>query len=690
MQQTTNYQLCLARIATLHPHWPGSKVQEHAISRKDAFLSAGGHLSRREKIKMQREFWQTLLQELFFEEPDKPGPTLDRFFSRNSRIQRRMLEPGPPSEPDCLSLIAQYDDTPEPTRSIPQKRKTPAQDKVVEQIKRQKESIANLIEDQKRAHTADTHNMLQLALVRARKELKDSEKSLKRKQQVCAAQQKLRENQRREKAEEQGFRLRCPGRPPFEELNQDLRDEIYAVLTQHDTFASLKRRGEFDRTIHSVKQLHRSLLAKGISLSYSATFLYLMPVNKRRRESKRHRPNPLPFKLVKPHDAAREEHQDQHYCASMVKKAMLAAHTHLPESILISQDDKAKVPLGTAAIGRQTSIVMGMERDVDMPDHTFPVAAKHKLTPSCYLVMQMNNSEELSRFGPLHAFIRSAKHEGTSAHSHAEDLHALCTDTNLPCAPLLRTPDGSYRPNMFVITDGGPDENVRFIGTQLAWTQVFREMDLDYLCVCHYAPGCSAFNPVERAMAPLSKYLSGVILPYDLNGSHLSGNGETRDENLERENFEAAGMMLAEIWHGQELFGYSVQAKYVDPTTPYHFPFVLSPKPSDPISDNEKFYHAHARCTRYSFQLRKCNDVHCCGPKRGTLIQKLEFNDGFIPNPKPDDLREGHFRTLAADLNLKEADHHPDGFCLISHPEHSDNTFSSSSNSSTKLRFALL
>lgn len=60
--------------------------------------------------------------------------------------------------------------------------------------------------------------------------------------------------------------------------------------------------------------------------------------------------------------------------------------------------------------------------------------------------------------------------------------------------------------------------------------------------------GQSAYNAVERRMAPLSKTLSGVILPFDTFGTHLDSNNNTIDIDLEKRNFSAAGHALAEIW----------------------------------------------------------------------------------------------------------------------------------------------
>ena len=77
--------------------------------------------------------------------------------------------------------------------------------------------------------------------------------------------------------------------------------------------------------------------------------------------------------------------------------------------------------------------------------------------------------------------------------------------------------------------------------------QKFKDLDLDVLINLCHAPGQSAFNPVERRMAPLSKDLSGVLLPHEHFGSHLDSQGRTTDLSLERQNFGHAGSCLAEV-----------------------------------------------------------------------------------------------------------------------------------------------
>lgn len=79
------------------------------------------------------------------------------------------------------------------------------------------------------------------------------------------------------------------------------------------------------------------------------------------------------------------------------------------------------------------------------------------------------------------------------------------------------------------------------------------------------APGRSAFNRVERRMAPLSQELCGLILDHEHYGSHLDARARTIDTDLERQNFEHAGKTLADIWSSVVIDGHTTKALYVPP-----------------------------------------------------------------------------------------------------------------------------
>ena len=123
------------------------------------------------------------------------------------------------------------------------------------------------------------------------------------------------------------------------------------------------------------------------------------------------------------------------------------------------------------------------------------------------------------------------------------------------------------------------------------------------------APGLSAFNKVERRMYHLSKSLTGVVLPHDTYGTHLL-NGKTIDDELEKENFKAAGETLSEIWNELEIDGHKVDAEYID--TP----------PTDETRKYEVttvFKSRHVFETQYMVAYLKCDDRTCCSPFRTSV-----------------------------------------------------------------------
>ena len=53
------------------------------------------------------------------------------------------------------------------------------------------------------------------------------------------------------------------------------------------------------------------------------------------------------------------------------------------------------------------------------------------------------------------------------------------------------------------------------------WAREFKNNDLDAVFVFTHAPGSSAYNPVERRIAPLSNDAAGIILAFGTFGNHL-------------------------------------------------------------------------------------------------------------------------------------------------------------------------
>jgi hypothetical protein len=72
----------------------------------------------------------------------------------------------------------------------------------------------------------------------------------------------------------------------------------------------------------------------------------------------------------------RNEHIDEHYCLASVKGIKQFAAIFPTYSVIISQDDKAKVPLGIPAVGRTFQTIQSFQKPVTLPDHDFPIGAQ--------------------------------------------------------------------------------------------------------------------------------------------------------------------------------------------------------------------------------------------------------------------------------------------------------------------------
>lgn len=109
------------------------------------------------------------------------------------------------------------------------------------------------------------------------------------------------------------------------------------------------------------------------------------------------------------------------------------------------------------------------------------------------------------------------------------------------------------------------------------------------------APGRSAFNRVERRMAPLSKQLTGVVLPHDTYGTHLDARGKTSDSELELKNFQAAGEALAHLWSELIIDSYPVTSRYEGPDS----------KTTAPVPVDAAWYSRHVRESQYCLQVKE-------------------------------------------------------------------------------------
>ena len=127
--------------------------------------------------------------------------------------------------------------------------------------------------------------------------------------------------------------------------------------------------------------------------------------------------------------------------------------------------------------------MMHVEYEIRLSDHAFAVAEKHKLTPSVYAFKDMlpnkyGDAAAVSYKGDTFIRMLSMQHDATTTFDHRIDLLAAYLDETLK--KRLWTATGP-RPVLFVRTDGGLDQNVRYDDTIRMYAGVFKKLDLDMI-----------------------------------------------------------------------------------------------------------------------------------------------------------------------------------------------------------------
>ena len=419
------------------------------------------------------------------------------------------------------------------------------------------------------------------------------------------------------------------GRPRLEIEQPDLLKAIVDIAL-YGSAAHEKRQSDVYRSIKTLQELTDQLVSDGFKISRSGVYLRLLPKRSSNLEGKRH-VETVPVRLIRAQNDAHSKHIDMHFCTATIKHLEELASILGPNEVFfLSQDDKSRVPIGLTAANKQAPLLMHVEYRVSLPDHDWVVASKHKLIPSVYAAIQIKqngigNPESVTYSGPTYVAIRSGKHASSSALAHGLDFQKLL---QLPEFDTFTKSgiDRSIKPVIIFTVDGGPDENPRYQKVIQVAIHHFEKHGSDAIFIATNAPGRSAFNRVERRMAPLSKELSGVILPHEHYGSHLDSQGRTIDKKKELENFGFAGQTLAEIWSSVNIDNFPTIANYIDPKS-------SELKVENLVTKDSKWFSQHVRTSQYFTQIVKCLDVTCCAKPRSSYFTVVPGR--FIPPPIP-------------------------------------------------------
>lgn len=222
----------------------------------------------------------------------------------------------------------------------------------------------------------------QVDLLKAKQELKtkklNAEHQKKHREKV---KQKL--SQSREVSNDNNFSTSTVGRPCLEVEQPELLNTITS-LAMFGSAVHDRRRTEEIRSCKTLGDLHKKLLELGFNLSKSALYLRLLPRNFLTSSGQRH-VTTVPVKLCRAQADNHKMHKDGPFCTASIRYLECLASILGPSNVsFISQDDKARVPIGMTAVQKQSPLLMHLEYRVKLPDHDWVIAEKHKLIPSVY------------------------------------------------------------------------------------------------------------------------------------------------------------------------------------------------------------------------------------------------------------------------------------------------------------------
>ncbi|CAF1589952.1 unnamed protein product, partial [Didymodactylos carnosus] len=308
------------------------------------------------------------------------------------------------------------------------KRETPAQTKTSKELHDVNEKLTKLqalkstglFTDENRRMMKDSEEQRRLLKLKLKSLTTDQERKRKKRANFKQALNVIVEKHPDVADTLKRFKRNDPHRPSLEVDQPGLLETILEIASPAAA-ADDRRRTELLRSIKTLDDLTEELSKRGFHLSRTGTYLRLIPRRWNTTEGKRH-VTTVPVKLIRAQNTMRHCHPDSRLAAASIEYLKdLASLFGSQCTLVLSQDDKARVPLGLPAAKKQAPILMHLEYRVQLPDHDFVIAEKHKLIPSVYAVLTFKN-KLLSYSGPTYIGIRSGKHDRSTAFTHLQDL----------------------------------------------------------------------------------------------------------------------------------------------------------------------------------------------------------------------------------------------------------------------------
>jgi len=170
------------------------------------------------------------------------------------------------------------------------------------------------------------------------------------------------------------------GRPRIEEY-QPLLDTIVNIA-MYGSASHGRRQSDVYRSIKTLDQLTEQLNKDGFTISRSGLYLRLLPKRSSSLEGQRH-VTTVPVKLIRAQNDHHAKHIDGLFCTATIRHLEELASMLGPDEVcFLSQDDKARVPIGLTAANKQSPLLMHLEYKVSLPDHdwqTIQIQIQQKL-----------------------------------------------------------------------------------------------------------------------------------------------------------------------------------------------------------------------------------------------------------------------------------------------------------------------
>ncbi|CAB4473773.1 unnamed protein product [Rhizophagus irregularis] len=160
-----------------------------------------------------------------------------------------------------------------------------------------------------------------------------------------------------------------PDRPPLLFKYPDLHDHVHDSVEFES--ADEKRRKEVVK-VRIIENLRKNLEEKyNVYMARTTLNNYLLPRQSNSIAARAHH-HPAWVAVAGVSRTETRDHPDGHYCLASVKSAKQFAGVFADMSIIISQDDKAKIGLGIPAVGRTFHTLQSIQEPVYVADHDFP------------------------------------------------------------------------------------------------------------------------------------------------------------------------------------------------------------------------------------------------------------------------------------------------------------------------------